>query len=151
MKPVQSQGRAYIFICVHLQKVIFHIAQMLPDKCPGNAQYFHGGWRICHRWDGGQSRAQMGTSPLMVALKYELQVEADEHVWLISSWVLTSGKQSSESGLGPNELHQTMQEKSCKTCSLLGIFSSDGLWFKMFSNFISDQFFHVNFWLVKDV
>lgn len=55
------KGTTYIFICVHLQKVIFYIAQMLPDKCPGNSQYFHCGWHICHRWDCGRSRAQMGT------------------------------------------------------------------------------------------
>lgn len=62
-EPVRGKGRTYIFICVHLQKVIFHIAQMLPDKCPGNSQYFHCGWHICHRWGGGQSGAQMGTPP----------------------------------------------------------------------------------------
>lgn len=48
---------------VHLQKVIFQIAQMLPDKCPGNSQYFHCRWHIRHHWDGGQTRAQMGTPP----------------------------------------------------------------------------------------
>lgn len=42
------KGRAYIFICVHLQKVIFRIAQTLPDKCPANSQYFHCGGHICH-------------------------------------------------------------------------------------------------------
>lgn len=35
--------------------------EIIPDKCLGNSQYFHGGWCICHHWSQWQSISQMGT------------------------------------------------------------------------------------------
>lgn len=92
MKAELSKGTTYIFICIHLQKVIFHSAQMLPDKCPGNSQYFHRGWRMCHRWGGenrvvhrwGDPHLHPHPFPSELALMEELQVQPDECVWLIT-------------------------------------------------------------------
>lgn len=95
-------GRTYIFICVHLRKVISHTAQMLPDKCPGNSitplWVAHLSWL---RW-----RAEWGTdgtSSLMLALTYELQAEPDEHTWLIIYWMLSRGSLESWAAPGINE------------------------------------------------
>lgn len=35
--------------------------EIIPDKCLGNSQYFHGSWCICHHWSQWQSISQMGT------------------------------------------------------------------------------------------
>lgn len=106
-READAPGKAttYIFICVHLQKVIVHIAQMLPDKCPGDSQYFHCGGHICHRWAGGQSGGTDGSSSLTLALTYELQVEPDELMWLI-----TRGFSRHERRSGLNE---GFRQKSC--------------------------------------
>lgn len=95
-------GRTYIFICLHLQKVIVHTAQMLPDKCPGNSIFplwvAHLSWL---RW-----RAEWGTdgtSSLMLALTYELQAEPDERTWLIYYGMFSRGSLESWAAPGINE------------------------------------------------
>lgn len=103
------KGRTYIFIYVHLQKVIFHIAQMLPDKCPGNSQYFHCGWHICHRWDGGKSGAQMGTPPSLWRWRMSCRSNQMSTLWLIApcAWILTGERL--HSWAEPNEVQQIWQ------------------------------------------
>lgn len=95
-------GKTYIFICVHLRKVISHTAQTLPDKCPGNSiiplWVAHLSWL---RWrpEWGTD----GTSSLTLALTYELQAEPDEHTWLIICWMFSRGSLKSWAAPGINE------------------------------------------------
>lgn len=111
-READAPGKAttYIFICVHLQKVIVHIAQMLPDKCPGDSQYFHCGGHICHRWAGGQSGGTDGSSSLTLALTYELQVEADELMWLITRGFSRHERRRDLMKVSTEKLHQSKEE-----------------------------------------